>query len=900
MYLSKNSIISLFFQMSYLYSEKDFQKQGRIQFISIMKYFLAMDEFAKKFGHSCDTENREDKSNFISYVANVVRLSNPQDAVPFYTKDFFSIYGNSKDFNVGSNFFSTNSVNASKNSENSILFPSRFPPLLECKKRSISVVNEAYDRFANDANYLGGDDNKYALLFLWLNRYSNIAEKSSAYTVFLAQLKEAYSQNVIDSLKWESEAVKKKIDELLTHLDFDDNPNFLKQKDLIFDELNENQVKKVFSLYLVIHCTAQRPDFKPHCVEVCESWLDRRLQNNGIGNLFRYKSSAEYKKEYKRIRQINNFSQINENDQSGRPVTALNHYSDFLEFMPHKDGCSPWQQDLENFAHEKNIQLVVDSSGTRVIILNGCVIALADEVLFACFYNDKFESYREKIELAVKAKDKWHLCRADESIPNKPYNSTKMQEILDSDEDKCLYVELTDESVFENDISELIEVISERKFRQSDSPHAPLQIIYYGVPGCGKSYEVNKEIDGKLVGIQDKEYHKVRCVFHPEYSNADFVGQIYPKIEEKTNEDGSASSVVVYEFKPGPFAEIVRRAYQNPDEPFFLIIEEINRGDAAAIFGESFQLLDRIKVGEPADDSTENIYGEGWSSYGIDSQDINAYIRNQQRKNADKQKGHCPCVKGGCSDTEQEEQLRFYPFVNISSDKLNTTWVHKEGDEEKYEEKTLHFSANTAIRLPPNLSIYATMNTSDQNVITTDNAFQRRFKSRMIRNNLKNAAQYNIKIEGTNVYWGAFRKWVNDKILSTPNISKADDKCLGGWFISTPVEVKDAEGNVTKFKDISREDFAEKVIKYLWDDVFKRNAAAVIFKKGSGNGEFRSLSELIDAFENEIGQSTESFDKVFKLSDDDKKNLIKDINGVSQQANLADEESVEGEAVTDA
>ena len=434
------------------------------------------------------------------------------------------------------------------------------------------------------------------------------------------------------------------------------------------------------------------------------------------------------------------------------------------------------------------------------------------------------------------------------------------------------------------------------------SSFTPTQIIYYGVPGCGKSYEVNKVINDELdkYGVTDKEYHKVRCVFHPEYCNADFVGQIYPKIEEKTNADGSTSSVVVYEFKPGPFAEIVRRAYQNPDEPFFLIIEEINRGNAAAIFGESFQLLDRIKVGEPADDSTENVYGEGWSAYGIDNQDVNAYIRDQQRKNADKQKGHCSCVKGGCSDVEQESKLRSYPFVDISSEKLNTTWVHKDGGAEKREEKTLHFSANTAIRLPPNLSIYATMNTSDQNVITMDNAFQRRFKSRMIRNDLKNAAQYNIKIEGTNVCWGAFRDWVNGKILSTPSISKADDKCLGGWFISTSVETKDDDGNVTKFKDISRADFAEKVIKYLWDDVFKRNATTVIFKKGPGNGEFKSLSELIDAFENETGQLSESFDKVFKLSEADKRNLIKDMNGVSQQAGLADEESVEGESVTDA
>ena len=355
------------------------------------------------------------------------------------------------------------------------------------------------------------------------------------------------------------------------------------------------------------------------------------------------------------------------------------------------------------------------------------------------------------------------------------------------------------------------------------TPLATKQIIYYGVPGCGKSHEVNADVLKELSErrVDAKEYHKVRCVFHSEYSNADFVGQIYPYV--KPNNEG-----VEYRFKPGPFSIAVRRAFRNPTEPFFLIIEEINRGNAAAIFGEMFQLLDRIKPGDEPDSSTGNTYGGGWSSYGVDNIDVNAYIRQISPDNLER--GYDANVPYG---------------ENIS------------------------FGANTAVRLPPNLSIYATMNTSDQNVVAMDNAFQRRFKSKMIRNNLENVAQYNIKIERTNVYWGAFRKWVNDIILSTPGISKADDKCLGGWFIGTPVERsevgEDGKVKVIKYKDISREDFAEKVIKYLWDDVFKRNAATVIFKKGMGNDEFKSLSELVDAFEKEPRQGIEAFDKVFKL-----------------------------------
>ena len=185
------------------------------------------------------------------------------------------------------------------------------------------------------------------------------------------------------------------------------------------------------------------------------------------------------------------------------------------------------------------------------------------------------------------------------------------------------------------------------------SPFTPSQIIYYGVPGCGKSYEVNKVINAELdkYGVTDKEYHKVRCVFHPEYCNADFVGQIYPYV--KPDNGG-----VEYRFKPGPFAEIVRRA---------LVIEEINRGNAAAIFGEMFQLLDRIRPEDGPEELSGNIYNTGWSSYGVTNIDVNAYVRQKSTDNPEK--------------IEYDDSIPY-------------------GDKIK-------FINNTAVRLPPNLSIYA-------------------------------------------------------------------------------------------------------------------------------------------------------------------------------------------------
>lgn len=107
-------------------------------------------------------------------------------------------------------------------------------------------------------------------------------------------------------------------------------------------------------------------------------------------------------------------------------------------------------------------------------------------------------------------------------------------------------------------------------------------IILYGVPGAGKSWTIKNDYcnDANLME---------RLVFHPDYTYSDFVGQILPTVAE----DGSVS----YVFTPGPFTKLVRKAYRNPDKMFYLIIEEINRGNAPAIFGDIFQLLDRNQAG---------------------------------------------------------------------------------------------------------------------------------------------------------------------------------------------------------------------------------------------------------------------------------------------------------------
>ena len=323
----------------------------------------------------------------------------------------------------------------------------------------------------------------------------------------------------------------------------------------------------------------------------------------------------------------------------------------------------------------------------------------------------------------------------------------------------------------------------------------PTQIIYYGVPGCGKSNKIREQ----LKDVPEK--NKVRVVFHPEYTNAEFIGQILPKV----------NGHVTYEFTPGPFTQIIKRAYLNPNEQFYLVIEEINRGNAAAIFGDTFQLLDRLKAGEtdslgndPANASV-NTFTEGWSQYFVQNDDVNAYIRG----------------------TENSIQIG-----------------------------NIRFDSNTAIRLPPNLSILATMNTSDQNVFTLDNAFQRRFDMELVRNEFdltKPAvnAQYNAEIDDTGIKWGQFWGWINAKITATlKGLSSTEDKRLGVWFVSNAGGIIDDKV------------FAEKVLKFLWDDVFKFKRPQ-IFADG-----IDTLEKLINSFE-KPSEGKERFD-VFK----DKANLV--------------------------
>ena len=113
-------------------------------------------------------------------------------------------------------------------------------------------------------------------------------------------------------------------------------------------------------------------------------------------------------------------------------------------------------------------------------------------------------------------------------------------------------------------------------------------VLLYGVPGSGKSYTIEHEYCRPTSRVE-------RLVFHPDYTYSDFIGQILPAVDE--------NGQVSYKFTAGPFTNILKESYKNPATEYILIIEEINRGNAPAIFGEVFQLLDRkVEYREVDDD----------------------------------------------------------------------------------------------------------------------------------------------------------------------------------------------------------------------------------------------------------------------------------------------------------
>ncbi len=268
------------------------------------------------------------------------------------------------------------------------------------------------------------------------------------------------------------------------------------------------------------------------------------------------------------------------------------------------------------------------------------------------------------------------------------------------------------------------------------------QIIYYGAPGTGKSHSVKCEIKA-----WEEKGRVVRTTFHPDSDYSTFVGAYKPTTEsvqrydiynKPMTKDGQPvmEQIITYEFVAQAFLQAYIDAWKNREEPEFLIIEEINRGNCAQIFGDLFQLLDR------GDD--------GYSEYSVRAdKDLQKHLTN------------------AFADVVLDD----YPKV-------------KSGE---------------VLILPKNLYLRATMNTSDQSLFPIDSAFKRRWdwKYVPIAKGNDNGVELDwvIAIDSEKYDWWAFIETVNKHIFGTTN---SEDKQLGFFFCKAKGNIIDAETFVGK------------------------------------------------------------------------------------------------------
>jgi hypothetical protein len=347
----------------------------------------------------------------------------------------------------------------------------------------------------------------------------------------------------------------------------------------------------------------------------------------------------------------------------------------------------------------------------------------------------------EEIKIKCFKIDKPLIIKEDTNFPVKFNCEYKKVEETNriNDSIKPAVVQKTNTKLSEN----LIKDIQPPTPKQSSI--ASLQKIFFGPPGTGKSYKAKKLKE--ILKEKDDELIIIRATFHPEYLNSDFIAKLVPV----TN-----GEKVEYKVLPGHFVKAFAKALANPEKHVLLIIEEINRGNCSAIFGEVFQLLDR-------NDNGESVYENEWSDL------AKIAIKEEMEK-----------VKKG-----------------------------------SYNEAKIK-------KIPANMSIVATMNTCDENIFFMDSAFKRRWGFEYVGIEYESSdddhkKQLNAKIEdGTgNITWKDFLKKLNSFIKGS-KAYRLEDKLVGQWFIKA------------KDDKISKDDIKNKLMHYLWDNVFSRDRKPLI------------------------------------------------------------------------
>ena len=328
-----------------------------------------------------------------------------------------------------------------------------------------------------------------------------------------------------------------------------------------------------------------------------------------------------------------------------------------------------------------------------------------------------------------------------------------------------------------------------------------IQQIFYGAPGTGKSHAVKTETEA-----WEKRGRVVRTTFHPDSDYSTFVGAYKPTTESVQRSDiynkpmtrdgvPVMEQIITYEFVEQAFLQAYIDAWKNRDEPEFLIIEEINRGNCAQIFGDLFQLLDRGN--------------DGYSEYAI-------------KADKDLQKHLCKAF--------EDVEIADYPNVKTGKELL----------------------------LPGNLYIRATMNTSDQSLFPIDSAFKRRWdwKYAPITKGNDNGTELNwmIEVDGNQYDWWTFVRTINKHVFDTTN---SEDKQLGFFFCKAMDNIISAETFVCKvifylwndvFKDFGFDD------KIFEDKEDNENPKLSFDKFYMANGKVNS--EKIKIFLSNLGINT--------------------------------------------
>lgn len=358
----------------------------------------------------------------------------------------------------------------------------------------------------------------------------------------------------------------------------------------------------------------------------------------------------------------------------------------------------------------------------------------------------------------------------------------------------------------------------------------PLQVIYYGAPGTGKSFTIDDMTDDE---------NSVRTTFHPDSDYASFVGAYKPTMEDvpisatyqtkegsygeyltKTEKHPGTERKIVYKYVPQAFLKAYVAAWSDLDNPHYLVIEEINRGNCAQIFGDLFQLLDR------------NSHAS--SSYAIHADDdIRQFLATDNK---------------GFGNLSEEQKQAIADFVLIKDN----------GKRNVIGPKIL---SGELLLLPPNLRIWATMNTSDQSLFPIDSAFKRRWNWKYmpieyhpIDKKTQQPIDWKFQI-GDNIYsWGQFLSKINPEIYT---LTESSDKQMGYFFAKAD--------NATGI--ISEDVFLNKVLFYLWTDVFKDfDVSSELFKNKKANRSFRftdffedseALGNFIDNFNLDVVEDLE-------------------------------------------